>query len=75
MTLHLRRLIAVGIGLTVIGVLGTAGPVNAQDKEARGSVTAVSNSSMTIASGARSLTFIIDGSTKLEVKEAARQTR
>jgi hypothetical protein len=71
----LKRLITVGIGVTVFGVLGAAALVNAQDKEARGSVTAISNTSMTIASGERSWTFIVDGNTKLEVKAAARETR
>jgi hypothetical protein len=56
-------------------VLGAAALVNAQDKEAIGSVTAVSNASMTISSGARSMTFVVADDTKLEVKAAARQTR
>jgi hypothetical protein len=63
------------MGLTVIGVLGAAALVNAQDKEARGSVTAVSDSSLTISSGDRNMTFVVDRNTKLEVKAAARQTR
>ena len=75
MTQPLRRLITLATALMVVGVLGAAALVNAQDKEARGSVTAVSNSSMTISSGARSMTFIVDDDTKLEVKAAARQTR
>lgn len=75
MTQPLRRLITVTMGLTVVGVLGAAALVNAQDKEARGSVTAVSDSSLTIAAGERSMTFIVDRSTKLEIKAAARQTR
>ena len=75
MTLALKRFIAVAVGFTVRGVIGTARLVNAQGKEARGSVTAVSNSSLTIASGERQMTFVIDGATKLEVKAAAKQTR
>jgi hypothetical protein len=75
MTVPFRRVAAVAIGLTVIGVMGAARLVNAQTKEARGSVTAVSNTSLTIASGDRNFTFIVDGSTKLEVKAAAKQTR
>jgi len=55
--------------------MGAARLVNAQTKEARGSVTAVSNTSLTIASGDRNFTFIVDGNTKLEVKAAAKQTR
>lgn len=75
MTQPLRHLITVTMGLTVIGVLGAAVLVNAQDKEARGSVTAVSDSSLTISSGDRNMTFVVDRNTKLEVKAAARQTR
>jgi len=75
MTRPLTRLIVAGIGLTVIGVLGAAGLVNAQAKEVRGSVTAISNSSITIASGAKDWTFIVDSNTKLELKAAAKQTR
>jgi hypothetical protein len=75
MTQPLRRLITGALGLTAIGVLGAVALVNAQDKEAQGSVTAVSDSSMTISSGARSMTFVVADDTKLEVKAAARQTR
>jgi len=75
MTQALRRLITVTMGLTVVGVLGAAALVNAQDNEARGSVTAVSDSSLTISSGARNMTFSVDRNTKLEVKAAARQSR
>jgi hypothetical protein len=75
MTQPLRRLITGALGLTAIGVFGAVTLVNAQDKEAQGSVTAVSDSSMTISSGARSMTFVVADDTKLEVKAAARQTR
>ena len=71
----LMRVLASGIGLTVIGVLGAAGLVNAQTKEIRGAVTAISNSSMTISAGQRDMTFIIDPATKVEVKAAAKKTR
>jgi len=70
-----KRIIGVAIGFSVIGVIGAASLANAQGKEARGSVTAVSNSSLTIASGDHQMTFVIDGSTKLEVKAAAKQSR
>ena len=75
MTQPLRRPTIVAMGLAIVGVLGTAALVSAQDKDAQGSVTAVSDSSLTISSGARSMTFVVDRNTKLEVKAAARQTR
>ena len=75
MTRPLTRLIVAGIALTALCVVGAAALVNAQAKEVRGSVTAISNSSITIASGAQNWTFIVDKDTKLEVKAAAKQTR
>ena len=36
-----KRLMILGIGVTVVGVLATARPVDAQAQEARGPVTAV----------------------------------
>src|SRR5262245_29043314 len=71
----LMRVVTAGIGLTVIGVLGAAGLVNAQTKEVRGAVTAISNSSMTISAGQQNMTFIIDPATKVEVKAAAKKSR
>lgn len=74
MTVPLKRLAGVGVGIAVMTLLGAA-PGHAQGKEAQGAVTAISDASMTIASGSRSMTFVIDKSTKLEVKAAARKSR
>jgi len=74
MTVRLRGLVGV-VGVTAITVVGAANLVNAQGKEVQGAVTAISDASMTIASGSRSMTFVIDKSTKLEVKAAARKSR
>lgn len=74
MTVPLKRLAGVGVGIAVMTLLGAA-PGHAQSKEAQGAVTAVSNSSITITSASRSMTFVVDSSTKLEVKAAARKTR
>ena len=71
----LMRVFTAGIGLTVVGILGAAGLVNAQTKEVRGAVTAISNSSMTISAGQHDMTFIIDPATKVEVKAAAKKSR
>src|SRR5215471_1833503 len=69
------HVVTVAAGLTVIGVLGAAGLVSAQTKEARGNVTAISNSSMTVAVGKENMTFVIDSGTKVEVKAAAKKSR
>jgi hypothetical protein len=74
MTVPLKRLAGVGVAIAVMTLLGAA-PGHAQSKEAQGTVSAVSNSSITIASGAKSLTFVVDAKTKLENKAAARKTR
>lgn len=75
MTQFFRPHVSVGLGLTLAVALTTAAPAHAQSKEAQGTVTAVSNSSMTIESGGQHLTFTIGRDTALEVKAAARQTR
>lgn len=74
MTQSFRPHVAVGLGLALAVAL-TAAPVHAQSKDAQGTVTAVSNSSITIESGGRNMTFSIGRDTALEVKAAARQTR
>lgn len=75
MTRFFKRNVPIGVCLTLGAALVTAGPVHAQTKEAQGTVTAVSNSSLTISSGGKNVTFSIGGDTALEVKAAARQTR
>lgn len=74
MTVHVKRLVALAIGVTTVVILGSS-KLSAQGKEAQGTVTAISNSSITIASGAKPMTFVIDKATKLENKAAARKTR
>ena len=67
-----KRLMTLGIGLTIVGVLATARPVNAQAKEARGTITAVTDSTLTIKAGAQEMTFVVDSRTHLEVRSAQR---
>ena len=74
MTVLVKRLVSVAVGIATVVILGSS-KLDAQGKEAQGSVTAISDASMTIASGSRSMTFVIDKSTKLEVKAAARKSR
>jgi hypothetical protein len=74
MTVHVKRLVALAVGVTTVVILGSS-TLGAQGKEAQGTVTAVSSSSLTITSGAKPMTFVIDKATKLENKAAARKTR
>jgi hypothetical protein len=67
-----KRLMILGIGLTIVGVLATARPVNAQAKEARGTITAVTDSTLSIKAGAQEMTFVVDSRTHLEVRTAQR---
>jgi hypothetical protein len=55
------------------GFVAGAGPVSAQTKEARGTVTAVTTSTMNVKVGTQDMAFFIDGDTHLEVRRAAKQ--
>ena len=72
---NINRLVILSVTMAVVGVVASARPVSAQTKEARGSVTAVTDSTMTIKSGAQELTFYIDGQTHLEVRTSARDVQ
>jgi hypothetical protein len=67
-----KRLMILGVGLGMVGVLATARPVDAQAKEARGTVTAVTDSTISIKAGAQEMTFFVDSRTHLEVRTAQR---
>ncbi len=60
------------VGAAVVGFTAGIAPVSAQTREARGTVTAVTDSTMSVKAGAAELTFYIDGDTHLEVRKAAR---
>src|SRR4030095_5214977 len=75
MTVHVRRHVGVAIGVVGAVIINAAVLVHARAKEAQGTVTAISSSSITIESGAKPMTFVVDKSTKLESKAAARKTR
>jgi hypothetical protein len=55
------------------GFVAGAGPVSAQTKEARGTVTAVTTSTMNVRVGTQDMAFFIDSDTHLEVRRAAKQ--
>ena len=67
-----KRLMVLGIGVTMVGVLATARPVDAQAKEARGTITAVTDSTLSIKAGGQDMTFVVDSRTHLEVRTAQR---
>jgi uncharacterized protein DUF5666 len=64
-------LVAVAVLVLTVGVRSAG----AQTKEARGTVAAVSDSSLTIKAGERDLTFVVNADTKVEASGAGRQTR
>ncbi|HEY7185511.1 MAG TPA: DUF5666 domain-containing protein [Vicinamibacterales bacterium] len=74
MTVHVKRLVALAVGVTTVVILGSS-KLGAQGKEAQGAVTAISSSSITITSAGKPMTFVIDKETKLEDKAAARKSR
>ena len=60
------RYLMLGMGLAVAFVAG-AGQAGAQTKEARGTITAVAERSVTVKAGAQELTFFADHETHLQV--------
>ena len=63
------------LGAVGVGVLVSAAPADAQSKEARGTVTAVSSSTISVKSGNQDMTFVVDSDTHLEVRSAARNVQ
>ena len=70
---NINRLVILTATMSFLGWVAAATPVNAQTKEARGSVTALTTTTMTVKVGAQDMTFYIDGDTHLEVRRAAKQ--
>lgn len=67
-----KRLVVLGVGALVLGVFATALPAHAQSKEARGTVTAVTDSTISVKAGAEQLTFYVDSETHLDVRTVQR---
>jgi hypothetical protein len=63
------------VTIAAVGLVAGVRPVSAQTREARGSVTAVTDSTLTIKTGAQAVIFHVDGETHLEVRRAARDVR
>jgi len=70
---NINRLVILTATLAFCGFAAAATPVSAQTKEARGTVAAVTTTTMTVKVGAQDMTFFIDGDTRLEVRRAAKQ--
>jgi hypothetical protein len=68
---NINRLLILGAA-AVVGLAASASPVSAQARETRGTVSALTDSTMSVKAGAEELTFYIDGDTHLEVRRAAR---
>jgi len=71
----MKRLVMVGVGVAVVGVMSGVRPADAQTKEARGTVIRVSAAELAISSGTQEMTFIVDSGTHLEVRSAAKKVQ
>ncbi len=67
-----KHRVILGVGASIIGVLAIARPADAQTREARGTVTAVTDSTLSIKTSTEELTFYVDSDTHLEVRSAER---
>jgi hypothetical protein len=67
-----KHRVILGVGASIIGVLAIARPADAQVREARGTVSAVTDTTLSIRTGNQELTFFVDGETHLEVRAAER---
>ena len=70
---NINRLVILTAIVAFFGCVVGVRPVSAQAKEARGTVTAVTTTTMTVKVGTQDMTFYIDGDTHLEVRRAAKQ--
>ena len=71
----INRLVILTATVAFFGFVAGAGPVSAQTKEARGTVTAVTASTMNVKVGTQEMAFFIDSDTHLEVRRAARDVQ
>lgn len=67
-----KRLVVLGLGALILGVFASVLSAQAQAREARGTITAVTDTTLTMKAGAQQLTFYVDSETHLEVRTAAR---
>jgi len=73
--MNINRLVSLAATVAFLGCMAAAGPVSAQTKEARGTVTAVTTTTMTVKVGTQDMTFLVDSNTRLEVRRAAKEVQ
>jgi hypothetical protein len=67
--------VLLGLAISIVGLLVLALPADAQTREARGTVTAVTGNTLSLKAGAEEMTFFIDGETHLEVSSAQKNVQ
>lgn len=72
---NINRLVILTAIVAFFGFVVGARPASAQAKEARGTVTGVTTTTMTVKVGTQDMTFYIDSDTHLEVRRAAKQVQ
>ena len=70
--MNINRLVILTAAVAFLGSMAVV-PVSAQTKEARGTVTAVTTTTMTVKVGTQDMTFLVDSNTRLEVRRAAKE--
>jgi hypothetical protein len=68
-----KRLMILGVGASIVGMFAMARPADAQVREARGTITALTDTTLSMKAGAQELTVFVDGETHLDVRAAARE--
>ena len=69
------KILGLPLAVVVLGLSIGASPAAAQTKTARGTATAVSDSSLTVKVGAKDMTFAVDAKTIVQAKGAGTKTR
>lgn len=70
-----HRLVILTAIVALFGFVIGARPASAQTKEARGTVTGLTTTTMTVKVGTQDMTFYVDSDTHLEVRRAAKQVQ
>lgn len=70
-----NRLVIACAAAAAVSAMAEVRPADAQAKEARGTVTAVSSGTITVKAGTQEMTFLVDSQTHLEVRSAARDVQ
>jgi hypothetical protein len=71
---NIKRVLILSAAIVLVGVIASA-QAPPQTKEARGTVSALTETTMTVKVGAQDMTFYIDSQTRLEVRRAARDVQ